>query len=531
MEKEMVTAHLENPSGEATLQYAKDGAGNAANSERYMSLREAIRLYPMAIVWSVGLSTAVVMEGYSVMLLSSFYALPQFNRKYGQAQQDGSYVIPASWKSGLSNGALCGEIVGLFLTGLFQDHFGYRVTIFAALCLITGFIFILFFAQNVQMLLAGEILCGLPWGAFQTITVAYASEVCPVAPRAHLTTYVNVCWVIGQFIVSGVLKGVLDRQDQWAYRIPFAVQWIWPIPLMVMCILAPESPWWLVRHNRPEEARKSLTRLMGGTNPMVGETLAMIQQTDHIEKEASEGTTYWECFRRANLRRTETVCLTWLIQIICGSQLMGYSTVFYIAAGPPKSSSFNMSLIQYALDAAGTILSWFLMMRAGRRALYLYGNVTLFCLLMIIGFVSLAPPSESVNWAIGALLSVFTFAFDLMVGPICYSRVRAIIDKTPRKVCGVSPKPVLVVNVLINYQLTSTAWNWRAKSAFFWAGVCFCCIVWVFFRLPEPKGRTYAELDVLFANKVSARKFASTEVVIFQEFVVSGRDCQDEKPT
>ena len=45
------------------------------------------------------------------------------------------------------------------------------------------------------MLLAGEILCGIPWGVFQTITTAYAAEVTPVALRPFLTTYVNLCWV------------------------------------------------------------------------------------------------------------------------------------------------------------------------------------------------------------------------------------------------------------------------------------------------------------------------------------------------
>lgn len=62
------------------------------------------------------------------------------------------------------------------------------------------FIFITFFAVNVQMLLAGEILCGLPWGVFQTITTAYAAEVTPTALRPFLTTYVNLCWVFGQLI-------------------------------------------------------------------------------------------------------------------------------------------------------------------------------------------------------------------------------------------------------------------------------------------------------------------------------------------
>jgi len=37
-------------------------------------------------------------------------------------------------------------------------------------------------------------------------------------------------------------------------------------------------------------------------------------------------------------------------------------------------------------------------------------------------------------------------------------------------------------------------------------------VVWVYFRLPEPRGRTYGELDMLFEQRVSARKFAETKV-------------------
>lgn len=55
-------------------------------------------------------------------------------------------------------------------------------------------------------------------------------------------------------------------------------------------------------------------------------------------------------------------------------------------------------------------------------------------------------------------------------------------------------------------------WNWGGKTGFFWAGACFLLAVWTFFRLPEPKDRTYGELDVLFENKVSARKFHKIRV-------------------
>jgi SP family general alpha glucoside:H+ symporter-like MFS transporter len=37
-------------------------------------------------------------------------------------------------------------------------------------------------------------------------------------------------------------------------------------------------------------------------------------------------------------------------------------------------------------------------------------------------------------------------------------------------------------------------------------------LIWTYFRLPEPKGRTYGELDILFERKVAARKFKGTDV-------------------
>lgn len=62
-------------------------------------------------------------------------------------------------------------------------------------------------------------------------------------------------------------------------------------------------------------------------------------------------------------------------------------------------------------------------------------------------------------------------------------------------------------------------WNWRNYAGFFWAGICFCCVVYTYFCLPEPAGRTFAQMDVLFERKISARKFAKTEVDVFEEKV------------
>ena len=55
--------------------------------------------------------------------------------------------------------------------------------------------------------------------------------------------------------------------------------------------------------------------------------------------------------------------------------------------------------------------------------------------------------------------------------------------------------------------------------------------MWVYFRLPEPKGRTYGELDILFEQRVSARKFATTNVDPFRHGLgAQTKDGKLEKP-
>lgn len=497
-------------------------AKEATHAEKSMSILEAFRTYPKAVMFSMILSTAIVMEGYDVVLLANFYAFPPFAAKYGSPTGDPKtpYQIPAPWQAGLSNGANVGEILGLFINGIVSERYGYRKTMLVSLVAVCAFIFIPFFAKDLIDLQVGEILCGIPWGVFQTLTTAYASEVCPVQLRAYLTTYVNLCWVMGQLIGSGVLRSMLQRTDQWAYRIPFAIQWMWPVPIIIGVLFAPESPWWLVRKGRLEDAKKALIYLTSSKNSHesfnVDDTIAMMTTTNELEKAIETGTGYWDCFKGIDLRRTEIVCVTWSIQNLCGSAFMGYSTYFYEQAGLPTVDSFDMSMAQYALGFIGTVGSWFLMARMGRRTLYVWGLVVLTLLLLLIGLVSLSP-TKGASWGIGSLLLIYTFTYDISVGPVCYSLVAEIPStrlKTKSIVLSRNVYNVIgIINgVIVPYMLNPTAWNWKGKSGFFWAGSCALCLAWTYFRLPEPKGRTYGELDILFERGVSARKFASTDV-------------------
>lgn len=135
---------------------------------------------------------------------------------------------------------------------------------------------------------------------------------------------------MGQFIAAGVNRACVLREDQWAYRIPFAVQWIWPIPIAIGVALAPESPWWHVRRGDTAGARAALLRLTSRESDSTfnpDETIAMIEHTNEMEKNMTEGTRWRDLFKGTDLRRTEIVCLAWIAQTTCGTNIMGYLCV------------------------------------------------------------------------------------------------------------------------------------------------------------------------------------------------------------
>lgn len=500
-----------------------DSAAQATVAEQRMSFLGALKAYPQASFWSILFSTAIVMEGFDLTMIGSFYGLPAFQKRFGEQIGPDKYVITPAWQTGISNAVQVGQILGLMVNGWACDRFGYKKTIGTSLVLICGFIFITFFAQSLGMLLAGEMLCGLPWGVFQTLSVAYAAEIAPQALRPFLTTYVNLCWVMGQFISSGVLKGVssMSVDNEWAWRLPFGLQWVWPVPILIGCIFAPESPWYYVRNGRTEEAKAVLRRL-GSEKPgaiNAEDRVAQMVHTNEMEKVMSSGTSYLDCFRGTNRRRTEIAAVAWIIQTACGSGLIGQSTVFYQEAGLSASDSFSFNLGMYALGAIGTIASWWTMQKFGRRQLYLWGLMAMLVVLAGVGGSGFGK-GQNASWASGSLLVVYSFLYQFTIGPVCYTLVAEIPSTRLRAKTVVLARNAyniagIINNVLVPRMLSPVAWDWKAKSAFFFVGLNVLCIAWTYFRLPETKGRTYAELSVLFDDRVPARKFSTTAVDLY----------------
>lgn len=489
-----------------------DAVAAPVAADHDMSIWDGFRLYRKAVGWSLIVSAAVIMEGYDTALLGALYGFPAFQKQFGQPYE-GGYEIPAAWQTGLSMGTNIGVVVGVFLNGLFTERLGHKRMMLVSLAAITMCIFVPFFSTTAPVLFVGEVLCGIPWGVFSTLAPAYASEVCPVVLRGYLTTYVNLCWVIGQLIASGVLESLQGREDEWAYKLPFAIQWAWPVPLFCAVCFAPESPWWLVRKDRIDDAKKTLRRLTSLSFEDNERMVADMIRTNHYETEITQGTSYKDCFRGSNLRRTEICCTVWAIQTLCGSPIMGYATYFFKQAGLSTSSAYALGVSQYGFGFTGTILSWFLLSKFGRRTIYLGGLIFMTIMLLLMGILSVIPGQNSaIPWASSAILLLYVFVYDLSVGPVCFALVSETSSTRLRgKSISLARNTYNICYIIFGaatpYMLNPTALNWKGKVGFFWGTLCFLCAVWTYYRLPEPKGRTYEELDIMFEKRVDARDF------------------------
>lgn len=333
-----------------------------------------------------------------------------------------------------------------------------------------------------------------------------------------------MCFIIGQFISAGVLRGLVGRTDEWGYKIPFAIQWFWPLVLIPTIFFAPESPWHLARQNKLEAAERSLIRLKQpgrGIDPKAA--LAQIVYTNNLEEQLSVGTSYWDCFKGFERRRTEIACVVFAGQLVCGLCFAYASTYFFQQIGLSTDATYSLGMGANALALVACFCNWFFLMPYfGRRTVYIVGMAAMALELCLIGILNPWTHMHKIAWVQAILTLVWTFTFQLSAGQLGWALPAEIGSTRLRQktVClarSFNNVTGLVGGTLENYMMNPQAWNLRGYTGFVWGGCSIVIFVWSYFRLPETKGRTFHELDVLFAKEVPARKFASTNVNAFDE--------------
>jgi SP family general alpha glucoside:H+ symporter-like MFS transporter len=102
---------------------------------------------------------------------------------------------------------------------------------------------------------------------------------------------------------------------------------------MVLLFFAPESPWWLLRRGRKEEAMRSIRRLGYGNKTDADEAFAMMERTVEIEAHAGGNPTLLDLWKGTDLRRTLITCLVYASQNFAGNLIANQATFFFERAG------------------------------------------------------------------------------------------------------------------------------------------------------------------------------------------------------
>ncbi|KAJ5494453.1 Major facilitator superfamily domain general substrate transporter [Penicillium fimorum] len=278
-----------------------------------------------------------------------------------------------------------------------------------------------------------------------------------------------MCFATGQLIGAGVLQSFIDRPDDWSWRIPFAIQWIWIPFLFVACIFMPESPWYLVRQGKFLEAEQTVKSLMmESEKPQARPLVALMVHTNDLERDITEGTSYADCYKGTDLRRTEIACVSFIGQITCGAQFAYSATYFFQQAGLSSDESYKLNLGGTGIAFCATIISWFLMQQFSRRTLYITGMSLMSMWLLVIGCLATDNKHPTIKWVQSALCLIWLLTFSLTIGPVGWTIPAEVSSTRLRSKTVVLARSSyylaqIVANVIQPYMMNPLAWNWNGS--------------------------------------------------------------------
>ncbi|ETI20925.1 hypothetical protein G647_07268 [Cladophialophora carrionii CBS 160.54] len=482
-----------------------------------------IRANLKCLLICLAVSMANCQYGFDTATVGGFQAMIGFLEIFGYRNPESAsgWSIHTQTQQLMTSLINVGTIVGVFITAPFAKYFGRREGIWVASL-------INFIAAGVQVgttniggLYAGRALIGLANGYFITFANIYVAEVAPAHMRGLLVSFFGVWVNIGS--VLGAVADNYSKQhlNKLCYQIPLASMFAVPALLSVFMFFVPESPRWLLFHNRPEQARRALDRLRGSslTPEFLNEEYVEMARGIEEEKELASSASYLDMFKGSDRRRT-IICLgTVMSHSAAGLWLIiGYGTFFFQIAGVDKP--FEASIISTCGSFAGVLIGLYFTTKViGRRTSMLFGSAMASLCMLAIGVAYVTGgTSKPAGSAIVAFMVLYGFFYNGFSGTlswpvateVCSSRLRVL---TIGVCTGINYFFNWLTSYTAPYFINPDELNWGGKYAFVWAGSNFCVFLFFFFLLPEMKDRTLEELDELFQNNVSVRNFKKYQCV------------------
>ncbi|KAK9130143.1 hypothetical protein Sjap_010630 [Stephania japonica] len=301
--------------------------------------------------------------------------------------------------------AIAGAILGAALGGWINDSFGRKKSILISdLNFILGAI-VMAVAPTPAVIIIGRVLVGLGVGIASMTAPLYISEASPTKIRGALVATNGLLITGGQFLAYCINLAFTRATGTWRWMLGVAA-----LPAIVQFLLLwflPESPRWLYRKGRKDEAREILNKIYGPDEVKQEEEALAASIADEITEDGSVGA--GNVFTKVKSAWSNPGVRKGLVAGIgcqVAQQFVGINTVMYysptivqLAGYASNSTAMALSLITSGLNAIGTIISMCFVDKYGRRKLLLISMVGIIVCLysLYAAFEVAANRSPSVN--------------------------------------------------------------------------------------------------------------------------------------
>ncbi|ROT39001.1 MFS general substrate transporter [Sodiomyces alkalinus F11] len=493
----------------ATLQ-----ASVHANEDAHLTLWESFKKYRRAVMHCIFMTSAILLYGYDYVIIGTVTAMPSFQHDFGELL-GGEWIFPSLWFglwAFISPGL---QMVGALLGGKFQDRFGRRASLAmgSLLCAVgVAVCFVSNLPNDIDgrrgMFLAGKGIQGGAIGTVMVTAMTYMSEILPPNLRGPVLAFFPIFTLLGQLIGALVIFASMDRPD--GYVLAFASQWPFSALALVAAIIIPESPTYLVRRNHEEQALKAQRRLgcIGGDPE---QTLERIR-ADIAHERRLANATYQDSFRKPNRRRTFIIMFANTLPQLFGLTLLSKGSYFLQVVGLSPDMSVLILIIGVVCGLIANILSILALASFGRRPLILTTLSIAAVLWASTGIAGIFRGTVAA-WYTAASLVAISVVCGLGAWPasqVVAAETSALHLRGKAQGIGwfTSGAGYAVFGLVLPYMFNPDQGNLRGKTGFVFAGLCVLAAAVSFLYVPEMKGRTAAEIDRMFEQKLSAREFA-----------------------
>lgn len=390
--------------------------------------------------------------------------------------------------------------VGAVTCGQICDMIGRRRTIlYLALMFFLGTLVVVF-APNVTLLVIGRILLGLAVGGASIVVPVYLSELAPHEIRGSISGRNEVAIVSGQlaaFVVNAIIGNVWGHIDG-IWRVMFAICAIPAVCLFIGMLRMPESPRWLVEHNRRDEALAVLMTIR--TEERARAELGAVE----VVAEASTGD------QRVGYRKF--VFNKWLVRIVLVGmgvavcqQLTGINSIMYygqvvlIESGFAANAALIANIAPGVVAVLGGLFALYMMDRVDRRATFITGLSLTTTFHLLIGLCSkfMAEDNPLRAWVILALIVGFVASMQTFLNVAVWVWLAEVFPLPMRGVgIGVSQLFGWGMNGVIALVFPSLVAGVGISGVFFiFAIVGVLALIFIATQVPETRGISLEKME------------------------------------